>query len=71
MQLVKVIMKGENLYIHVFTLSKRFSFVKLHSDLRVLTQLQLYGVGVDFVFAWKKEEVTHTWLLTEGMVLHI
>ena len=24
--------------------------VKLHSDLRILTQLQLVGVGVDFVF---------------------
>ena len=26
------------------------SFVKLHSDLRILPQLQLVGVGVDFVF---------------------
>ena len=26
------------------------TFVKLHSDLRILTQLQLVGVGVDFVF---------------------
>ena len=26
------------------------SVVKLHSDLRILTQLQLVGVGVDFVF---------------------
>ena len=26
-------------------------FVKLHADLRILTQLQLVGVGVDFVFA--------------------
>ena len=25
-------------------------FVKLYSDLRILTQLQLVGVGVDFVF---------------------
>ena len=25
-------------------------FVKLHSDLRILTVLQLVGVGVDFVF---------------------
>ena len=25
-------------------------FVKLHSDVRILTQLQLVGVGVDFVF---------------------
>ena len=25
-------------------------FVKLHSDLRILTILQLFGVGVDFVF---------------------
>ena len=32
------------------------SLVKLHSDLRVLTQLQLDGVGVDFVFACHKEE---------------
>ena len=24
--------------------------VKLHSDLRILTKLQLVGVGVDFVF---------------------
>ena len=36
------------------------SFVKLHSDLRILTQLQLVGVGVDFVFPLegrrKKEE---------------
>ena len=31
-------------------------FVKLHSDLRILTQLQLVGVGVDFVFPRKKEE---------------
>ena len=30
--------------------------VKLHSDLRVLNQLQLDGVRVDFVFAQKKEE---------------
>ena len=30
------------------------NFVKLHSDLRVLTQLQLDGVGVDFVFARKE-----------------
>ena len=29
--------------------------VNLHSNLRVLTQLQLDGVGVDFVFVWKKE----------------
>ena len=29
--------------------------IKLHSDLRVLTQLQLDGVGVDFVFVWKEE----------------
>ena len=28
--------------------------VKLHSDLRILTQLQLVGEGVDFVFPWKK-----------------
>ena len=28
--------------------------VKLHSDLRVLTQLELDGVGVDFVFARKE-----------------
>ena len=27
-----------------------FTIVKLHSDLRILTQLQLVGVGVDFVF---------------------
>ena len=27
-----------------------YFFVKLHSDLRILTQLQLLGVGVDFVF---------------------
>ena len=32
--------------------------VKLHSDLRILTQLQLVGVGVDFVFPLegRKEE---------------
>ena len=30
--------------------------VKLHSDLRILTQLQLVGVGVDFVFQRKKKE---------------
>ena len=29
--------------------------VNLPSDLRVLTQLQLDVVGVDIVFAWKKE----------------
>ena len=42
--------------------------VKLHSDLRLLTQLQLVGVGVDFVFPLegrkkkkkKKEEQTPT-----------
>ena len=28
--------------------------VKLHSDLRFLTQLQLVGVGVDFVFPLEK-----------------
>ena len=37
-----------------------FVIVKLHSDLRILTQLQLVGVGVDFVFPLegrrKKEE---------------
>ena len=38
---------------------------KLHSDLRILTQLQLVGVGVDFVFALegrrrKEEELTLT-----------
>ena len=35
-----------------------FTFVKLHSDLRILTQLQLVGVGVDFVFPLegRKEE---------------
>ena len=25
-------------------------FYKLHSDFRILTQLQLVGIGVDFVF---------------------
>ena len=41
-------------------------FVKLHSDLRILTQLQLVGIGVDFVFPKegrkkkKKEELTPT-----------
>ena len=40
-------------------------FVKLHSDLRILTQLQLVGVGVDFVFPLegrkkKKKEGTPT-----------
>ena len=30
--------------------------VKLHSDLRILTQLQLVGVGVDFVFPLEEEE---------------
>ena len=33
--------------------------VKLHSDLRILTKLQLVGVGVDFVFSLeegRKEE---------------
>ena len=29
--------------------------VKLHSDLRTLTQLQLVGVGVDFVFPLEEE----------------
>ena len=33
-----------------------FSFVKLHSHLRILTQLQLVGVGVDFVFPLEEEE---------------
>ena len=32
------------------------NFVKLHSDLRILTQLQLVGVGVDFVFPLEEEE---------------
>ena len=32
------------------------SIVKLHSDLRILTQLQLVGVGVDFVFPLEEEE---------------
>ena len=36
-------------------LAKLF-FVKLHSDLRILTQLQLVGVGVDFVFPLEEEE---------------
>ena len=30
--------------------------VKLHSDLRILNQLQLVGVGVDFVFSLEEEE---------------
>ena len=39
--------------------------VKLHSDLKILTQLQLVGVGVDFVFPLeegegRKEELTPT-----------
>ena len=29
--------------------------VKLHSDLRILTQVQLVGVGVDFVFPLEEE----------------
>ena len=42
----------------------RSGIVKLHSDLRILTQLQLVGVGVDFVFPLegrrrKKEEVSN------------
>ena len=35
-------------------------FVKLHSDLRILTQLQLVGVGVDFVFPLEEEEEGRT-----------
>ena len=40
------------------------------------TQLQLVGEGVDLVFPQKKkeerkEEGTHTWLLAEGMTLHV
>ena len=31
-------------------LALSLNVVKLHSDLRTLTQLQLVGVGVDFVF---------------------
>ena len=31
-------------------------FVKLHSDLIILTQLQLVGVGVDFVFPLEEEQ---------------
>ena len=37
--------------------------VKLHSDLRILTQLQLDGEEVDFAFPRKKKEgrtTTHT-----------
>ena len=34
----------------VFTFNPYRIIVKLHSDLRILTQLQLVGVGVDFVF---------------------
>ena len=42
------------------------SLVKLHSDLRVLTQLQLDGVGVDFVFACHKEEQEEPHLASTG-----
>ena len=31
-------------------------FYKLHSDFRILTQLQLVGIGVDFVFPLDEEE---------------
>ena len=34
----------------------KFCIVKLLSDLRILTQLQLVGVGVDFVFPLEEEE---------------
>ena len=32
-------------------------FVKLLSDLKILTQLQLVGVGVDFFSHWKEEGI--------------
>ena len=35
-------------------------FVKLYSDLRILTQLQLVGVGVDFVFPLEEGRRTLT-----------
>ena len=49
--------------------------VKLHSDLRILTQLQLVGVGVDFVFPLEEgrkeeEEVTPTYFSAEGLAVH-
>ena len=46
--------------------TKNYIFVKLYFDLRILTQLQLVGVGVDFVFPLEEgrkeeeEEGTHT-----------
>ena len=42
---------------------EKLGIVKLHSDLRILTQLELVGVGIDFVFPLeegRKEEVTPT-----------
>ena len=39
----------------VFTFNPYRIIVKLHSDLRILTQLQLVGVGVDFVFPLEEE----------------
>ena len=39
-----------------FPMPKILEIVKLHSDLRILTQLQLIGVGVDFVFPLEEEE---------------
>ena len=38
-----------------FPMPKILEIVKLHSDLRILTQLQLIGVGVDFVFPLEEE----------------
>ena len=39
-----------------YSIVLEWNFVKLHSDLRILTQLQLVGVGVDFVFPLEEEE---------------
>ena len=46
-----------NYHITLFTFLKTLIvIVKLRSDLRILTQLQLVGVGVEFVFPLKEEE---------------
>ena len=49
-----------NIFFISFHFISSYCIVKLHSDLRILTQLQLVGVGVDFVFPLeegrKKEE---------------
>ena len=51
--------------ISILYISLATYIVKLHSDLRILTQLQLVGVGVDFVFPLKEgmkeeEEPSHS-----------